>query len=200
MQNIPAGAVPTIRDALPWPEVADAVGDYYTAQTDRGHDVSVWRARPDVPIDHRFWCFSHATLCHWLNGFSFGIATLQTILDDEWFRIQKKPSTGDIIIFRATDATPEYARGSILHAARIESAVQARGFRTRIRLSSKNGPQRLQIDCTPQQVERVYPEAFWYNSSCCCCCCSRSDKQYYRRINRAIGLGPFASMGYRWTG
>jgi hypothetical protein len=199
MQNIPAHAVPVRRDIMPWgAEVNDAIGDMYIAQTDAGHNVEVWRSQAGVPINHRYWCFSHATLCYWLNGFAFGLATLETILADEWRQIEKKPNVGDMVLFRANMFDRQYREGTILHAARVESAVQSFGSRTRIRLSSKNGPQPLDVDCSPEEVKRVYPTTYWYEESCCgCCCCSdRTNKQYYRRISGAVGVGPFLGMGH----
>lgn len=199
MQNIPALAVPVRRNFRPWgAEVNDSVGDIFVTQTDAGHNVEVWRPQVGVPLNHSYWCFSHATLCHWLNGFSFGLATLETILADEWRQIEKKPNVGDIVLFRATMFDRHNPENTILHAARVESAVQAFGARTRIRLSSKNGPQPLDVDVSPEQVKRVYPTTYWYEESCCsCCCCSdRTNKQYYRRINGAVGVGPFLGMGH----
>jgi hypothetical protein len=201
MQNLPHNAVPFKQNTRPWGDtIPDAIGNEYIAQTDRRHDVIVWRPHADITISHRFWCHGHATLCYWLNDYTiFSGDGMEIVLRDEWLRINKKPNVGDIIVFRALETTAERNAGTILHSARIEFSNQSLGSRTRILLSSKDGAERLRFDLTPEQVLRNYRETAWYEikkSRCCCCNGDRINKQYYRRIDGAVGVGAFQGMGY----
>jgi hypothetical protein len=198
MQNLPLHPVPVAQNVQPWgAAVADAVGNTYTAQTDQGNNVNVWRPDIGVPRDHRYWCHGHATLSYWLHNYSiYSGNDMETVLADEWFRVDKKPDVGDIIVFRARRTTADYNAGTILHTARIEVSNKSWGSRTAIRLSSKNGPQRIRFDLTPEQVLNDYRETRWFQTEVTCCSTERTNKQYYRRRNGAVGVGAFLGLGY----
>ena len=205
MQNLPTHPAVLAANIRPWGDrFPDAIGTTYNAQTDRGNNVVVWRPDDGVPRDCRYWCHGHSTLSYWLHQYSiFSGPEMEIVLADEWLQIDKKPNVGDIVIFRARNThfqgRTRVARVTILHSARIEFANQSWGSRTAIRLSSKNGMQQLELNLTPEQILRDYNQTRWYTTepSCCCCCCdSRTNKQYYRRINGAVGGGPFLGLGY----
>lgn len=201
MQDLPLHPVAIMGNVQPWGgRIPTAVGTTYHAQTDRGRNVVVWRPDNGVPRDYRYWCHGHATLSYWLHNYSiFSGDEMEIVLADEWQRIDKKPNVGDIIVFRARRTTDAYNAGAILHTARIEASNKSWGSRTAIRLSSKNGASFLRVDASPEQVLAVYNETRWYATepSCCCCCSdTRTNKQYYRRINGAVGVGAFLGLGY----
>jgi hypothetical protein len=196
MQDLPAHPIPVRQNVMPWPGTPTAIGTTYSAQTDRGNNVIVWRPDVGLPASYRYWCHGHATLCYWIHNYTiFSGHEMETVLDDEWFRIDKKPNVGDIIVFRATRTTTDYNAGEILHTARIEHSIQSWGVRTAIRLSSKNGADRLQLDVSPEQVLRVYNMTRWYHIEESCCSTTRINKQYYRR-RAGVGRGPFRRTDY----
>lgn len=157
-----------------------AAGHIVVAQTDAGTDVDVWRPTPAVRLTrYGYFCHGHATLSHYLYGYSILGVSLETVLREEWTRIGKKPMPGDIIVFRAED-------GSISHSCRVESAIHSFGSSTVKTLSTKNGTfDDLLTGQTIEQVQAVYSNDNWRLTGGCCCGLG-TVKQYYRRNDRTI--------------
>ena len=184
-------------DYRPWGEqIPDAIGDLCRATTDQGTEVLVWRPYEEVEGRLRFWCHGHATLSYHLLGYSiFSGDELAKVLDDEWTQVGKKPTVGDIVVFRATNES-EHDTGTILHSARVEWANHHFGRRTEFLVSSKNGPQRLKRRTDIASVQSSYRDTFWYlEQTSCGCSTTRVRKQYYRRSN---GLHRTAFEGSAW--
>ncbi|HTV86859.1 MAG TPA: hypothetical protein VME63_15775 [Dyella sp.] len=182
----------------PWgDQIPAAVGDLGWGRTDTGSKVKVWRPNEGIQEQYRYWCHGHATFSYWLHGFSiFSNDDMHTVLEDEWRRVNKKPEVGDIIVFRALNGKEgEYNQGAILHTARIESAIHQWGARTQIRVSSKNGANKLRRFTEVANVLNVYNDCYWFKTEQSCCCSEkRIDKQYYRRIDRNVATENFV----RW--
>lgn len=179
------GENPTVVEAnyAPWGQaIAEAVGDLLIARTDAGTEVQVWRPNDGINENYRFWCHGHATLSFHLHGYSiFSGLEMAAVLRDEWTHVTKKPLAGDIIVFRGDD-------GTILHSARIETAIHSLGKSTEKELSSKNGAGPLMLRQSVDQVLAVYNDTRWrVPEPCCCGVFSKTVKQYYRRNNRQVG-------------
>ncbi|WP_143525785.1 hypothetical protein [Rhodanobacter sp. C05] len=197
MQNAFTAVTPDYR---PWGDaIPAALGTKGTALTDAGHPVEVWQPNAGIPAKYRYWCHGHATFSYWLHGFSiFSNADMETVLSDEWVRVDKKPIVGDIIVFRADADGVGYASGAILHTARVESAAHHFGGRTNINVSSKNGTAKLKLASTPAEVLGVYNDCHWFKTEqACCCSTKRIDKQYYRRLDRTVAQGTFVAWATR---
>ena len=160
----------------PWEEIQAAIGTSGTASTRRGNRVNVWRPDAGVTDTFSYWCHGHALGTYpALNFTPFSGVDAATILADEYTRIFKKPQAGDVIVFRDINDV-------IQHTARVIRATPSFGGRTAIRLSSKNGSNRLLPDTSIEAVMREYNTCYWFKTTQTCCNTSeeRTDKQYYR--------------------
>lgn len=166
----------------PWKNLPEVVGESGTATTRHGRKLTVWRPADSVKSEaHRYWCHGHSFGTYKDFGFSpFSGPDVETLLSDEWQRIDKKPAVGDVLVFRASAAGEGHDAGAILHTALIETATYFFGGRTVITLSSKNGPGRLLPSVSPEKVLKTYSNCYWFKTTGDGN--TRISKQYYRRL------------------
>jgi hypothetical protein len=161
-----------------------AIGSMGTATTDRGNPFGAWRANDGVPETLSYFCHGHSTGSY--ERFKYTPCSgpdMAIIIRDEYQQITKKPQVGDIILFRARRAGDGLAPGDIAHSALVVQATHHFGGRTDIRVSTKNGADRLINSATLDEVRRTYNTCYWFKTEQTCCGMSedRIDKQYYRR-------------------
>lgn len=172
----------------PWGEaIPAAIGATGNAMTSLGRPFVAWKPDDSVVKDEfKYWCHGFSTGSYEQFGYSpFSGEDMETILEDEFRRIDKKPSVGDILVFRGASGAVQQGQsveGQILHSARIVTATHHRGRSTDVRLDSKNGASPLAKNVSIETVLRAYQNCYWFKWTGCLSM-TKSEKQYYRPAN-----------------